>query len=560
MFSVLSITSDIKFSVLDILRSIGMGLVNIIFNTIDVLYDVAYKINSLNFIKILEGVDNSPFTKIFNAFFILAFAILFLFSVWKITFKIFDADENQDQSLIVIIKEIFKCGFLIFCVSLIFNQSIDIGIGLSNAIYNNFTNESSTIGNNMKTAYLSINESCYYNSGNYSYHKDIDKVDKENVKSLKEILSGYATIPDTVKTVEDFNTLIRNGSLTATSVVDSGAFSSTCQIYKPGIWNDGEDYFFNYNWVFGVLIGAIFLFAIGFSVIMLGRRQLELAFLMLIAPLVFATSVGRKEQRSALYQQLVSLVLQAGALLLLIGLTSIMFNAIQNSSDINKLPYFTKLVSQSVLYLGCAMMLLTGSTTLNRFIGENVSANSGRDMMLAMRGMFGGIVGAGAMGIGALKTAKNVAKGGFRTGKGISQLGKGIKQMGEAGIINLASKNSKLNDAIAKNMEGTLGKNLSNILGGNVNQQSKNALVKAYGKMQERKGTKGLTTLGSKWDFASNSLNPDYFSNGKNLAYNGLANVKSGMKETFGMSSNLGKLKGTRKIPLSDFGSDGDKL
>lgn len=35
-------------------------------------------------------------------------------------------------------------------------------------------------------------------------------------------------------------------------------------------------------------------------------------------------------------------------------------------------------------------------------------------MMLAMRGMFGGIVGAGAMGIGALKTAKNVAKGGFR--------------------------------------------------------------------------------------------------------------------------------------------------
>ena len=49
MFSVLSITSDIKFSVLDILRSIGMGLVNIIFNTIDVLYDVAYKINSLNF-------------------------------------------------------------------------------------------------------------------------------------------------------------------------------------------------------------------------------------------------------------------------------------------------------------------------------------------------------------------------------------------------------------------------------------------------------------------------------------------------------------------------------
>ena len=95
MFYVLSIGNDIKFGVLDILRSIGMGLVNIIYNTIDVLYNVAHKINSLNFIQILENVENSPFTKIFNSFFVLAFAILFLFAVWKITFRIFDADENQ---------------------------------------------------------------------------------------------------------------------------------------------------------------------------------------------------------------------------------------------------------------------------------------------------------------------------------------------------------------------------------------------------------------------------------------------------------------------------------
>src|SRR5699024_9724616 len=121
---------------------------------------------------------------------------------------------------------------------------------------------------------------------------------------------------------------------------------------------DGEDYFFSFNWVFGIIVGAVFLFAIAFSVIMLGRRQLEIAFLMLISPIIFATSIGRKEQRSALYQQLTSLVLQAGAVLLLIGLTSIMFNAIQNSTDINNLPYVSKTVAQSVLYLGCAMMLL----------------------------------------------------------------------------------------------------------------------------------------------------------------------------------------------------------
>lgn len=556
----LSIGNDIKFGVLDILRSIGMGLVNIIFDTIDVLYNVAHKINSLNFIQMLENIENSPFTKIFNAFFILAFAVLFLFSVWKITFRIFDADENQDQTLFSLIKEIAKCGFLIFLVSLIFNQGISLGIGLSNAIYNNFTTSNSTIGDNMKSSYLTVNENCYYNSGNEDYHKDMDKVDEENVNKLKEQLSGYVSIPSSVDTVEDFNSLIRNGKLTATNITDSGAFSSTCQIYKAGIWNDGEDYFFNYNWVFGILIGVIFLFAIGFSVIMLGRRQLEIAFLMLIAPLVFATSVGRKEQRSALYQQLVSLVLQAGALLLLIGLTSIMFNAIQNSSDINSLPYFTKIVAQSVLYLGCAMMLLTGSTTLNRFIGENVSANSGRDMMLAMRGMFGGIVGAGALGVGAIKSAKGITKGAIRSGKGIAQVSSGLKQMGEAGMLSVAGKNSKLNDAVSKGMTDKLGKGLAQMMSGDMKQDSKSPLVRAYGKMQQASGEKSIKSLSNKWDFSSNALKSEYLTSGKDLAYNGLANIKSGMKETFSSIGNIGNLKTSRKIPMHDYRGDGDKL
>lgn len=556
----LSIGNDIKFGVLDILRSIGMGLINIIFDTIDVLYNVAHKINSLNFIQMLENIENSPFTKIFNAFFILAFAVLFLFSVWKITFRIFDADENQEQTLFSLIKEIAKCGCLIFLVSLIFNQGISLGIGLSNAIYNNFTTSNSTIGDNMKSSYLTVNENCYYNSGNEDYHKDMDKVDEENVNKLKEQLSGYVSIPSSVDTVEDFNSLIRNGKLTATNITDSGAFSSTCQIYKAGIWNDGEDYFFNYNWVFGILIGVIFLFAIGFSVIMLGRRQLEIAFLMLIAPLVFATSVGRREQRSALYQQLVSLVLQAGALLLLIGLTSIMFNAIQNSSDINSLPYFTKIVAQSVLYLGCAMMLLTGSTTLNRFIGENVSANSGRDMMLAMRGMFGGIVGAGALGVGAIKSAKGITKGAIRSGKGIAQVSSGLKKMGEAGMLSVAGKNSKLNDAVSKGMTDKLGKGLAQMMSGDMKQDSKSPLVRAYGKMQQASGEKSIKSLSNKWDFSSNALKSEYLTSGKDLAYNGLANIKSGMKETFSSIGNIGNLKTSRKIPMHDYRGDGDKL
>ena len=376
MFQILSISSDIKYGVLDILRGIGIGIVNIIFSTIDTLYNVAQKINSLNFIKMLENIENSPFTKIFNAFFILSFVVLLLFSVWKISFRILDADNNE-QPLFEIAKEIIKCGFLIFSIYLIFNTSINLGINLSNSIYNNFNTEQSTIGDKMKSAYLSINESCYM-------VKDGEKVDKENVKDIKEYLDGYA---DTSKanTMEDFEKLIRNDTITASDVSDSGAFSYRCTIYKKGLWNDGQDYAFSYNFLFGIVIGIIFLFSVGFAVLMLGRRQLELAFLMTISPLVIATSVGRREQRSALYQQLASLVLQAGAMMLLIGLTSIMFNAIQNSVEINSLDYFTKTVAQSILYLGCAMMLMTGCTSLNRFIGDNVSANSGRDMIMAMR-------------------------------------------------------------------------------------------------------------------------------------------------------------------------------
>ena len=130
MLNTLSIASDIKYSVLDILRGLGMGIINIVFKTIDVLYDVAHSINSLNFIEMLKNVDNSPFTKIFNAFFILAFALLFLFAVWKLTFRILDADSNE-QPLFELVKEIVKCGFLIFSVYLTATRFFKAGLGTS---------------------------------------------------------------------------------------------------------------------------------------------------------------------------------------------------------------------------------------------------------------------------------------------------------------------------------------------------------------------------------------------------------------------------------------------
>ena len=540
--------------ILDILRGLGIGIVNIIFKTIDVLYDVAHSINSLNFIQMLKNIDNSPFTKIFNAFFILAFAVLFLFSVWKLTFRILDADSN-DQPLFELVKEIIKCGFLIFSVFLIFNTTINIGVNLSNAIYNNFNTKNSTIGDKMKTAYLSVNESCYKVSGG-------DSVDSKNVKGLQDKLQGYADT-SSAKTMKDFESLIRNETVTASDVSDSGAFSYRCGIYKPGIWNDSEDYAFNYNFLFGIVIGAVFLFSVGFAVLMLGRRQLELAFLMVISPLVIATSVGRKEQRSALYQQLASLVLQAGAMMLLIGLTSIMFNAIQNSADINRLNYFTKVVAQSVLYLGCAMMLMTGCTSLNRFIGENVSANSGRDMMMAMRGLGGGIATATGLGIGAIGAGVSTAKGMAKAGKGIGQLAKGAGQTARGMYHGIASIHPNMNAGISKRMNEKVGKGLGQMMKGADLQQSGNPIARAYGRMLESRGESKVQDAANKWDFSNDKYNVDYVRGGVSLAQEGINNIRNGFGGAFNSIKNIGNPSSSRyhsRPKIRDYGSESDRI
>jgi len=527
----LSITSDIKYGVLDILRGLGMAIINIIFSTIDTLYDVAQKINSLNFIQMLENIENSPFTKIFNAFFILSFVVLLLFSVWKITFKILDADNN-DTPLFEMIKEIIKCGFLIFSVYLIFNTTINLGINLSNSIFNSFNTTESTIGDKMKSSYMTINESCYVVNGGES-------TDADNVLELKDFLNGYANT-EGATTMEDFENLIRNDSLTASNISDSGAFSYRCTIFKPGIWNDGQDYAFSYNFLFGIVIGIIFLFSIGFAVLMLGRRQLELAFLMTISPLVIATSVGRKEQRSALYQQLASLILQAGAMMLLIGLTAVMFNAIQNSVDINSLGYFTKTVAQSILYLGCAMLLMTGCTSLNRFIGDNVSANSGRDMMLAMGGLFGGIRTAGSVGAGLLSATKNTAIGTAKAGKGISQLAKGGIQTTKGMYHGIASAYDKTHSGISKRMNNAMSKGVTNVAKGQMMQQSSNPISRAYGRMLSSHGENQMKDVANKWNFNEDRYNSDYIKGGINLAQQGINNIKEGFGGAFNSIKNIG--------------------
>lgn len=514
MINVLSIKEDITFGVLDILRNLGMGIIDIVYSTIDTLYNVGHTINSLDLITMLQDLDNSPFTKIFNAFFILSFVILFLFSVWKITFRIIDADSNE-QPLFELVKEVIKCGFLIFSIVLIFTTTIDIGKNLSAAIYNNFNTDKSTIGEKMESAYLSVNEKCYAKKGGES-------VDKKNVSNLKDYLDSNVDLKS-VKTMKDFETLIRSNKLVLNDLRDTDTFNEQCNIYKQGFANDEKDYTFNYNFLFGIVIGVIFLVAIGFAVLSLGKRQLELAFLMVISPLVIATSIGRKEQRSALYQQLASLILQAGALMLLIGLTSITFNAIQNSTQINNLEYFPKIVTQSILYLGCAMLLMTGCNSLNRFIGDNVSANSGRDMMMSLMGIKSFVGGAVGGAVGAGMTTFGTARGAY----GLGQVAHGL---GSSAHQRILSSSDKYKSFFGSRMQNKAGSGLNRMIKGSTLQNSNNPFTRGYGHILSASGKHKYNQASKKWDMLKGDVNSNYQASASNRLHKGINNIKGGIR------------------------------
>lgn len=202
---------------------------------------------------------------------------------------------------------------------------------------------------------------------------------------------------------------------------------------------DEKDYKYSINWIMAIIVGGFFLYSLFFCGMMLARRQIEFLFLFVISPIVFATSIGNKERRNAVVQQLVSLMLQGAVIMLIISLTAIVMGQINETTFFSNA--FKDIVIKSIMYIGCGSFLLTGSQVVNRFIGGNVSANSGREQLMAMMGFgqaMGGIAttgglaaaGAGLMGAGAI--VKGTSKVG---GVGNSALGK----VGQA-VSNFGSK------------------------------------------------------------------------------------------------------------------------
>ena len=82
---------------------------------------------------------------------------------------------------------------------------------------------------------------------------------EDDFSDLKEQLEGITNTTG-INTMEDFETVIRNGNLNVSQIVDAGAFNYRCKMEDQGFWVGDEDYAFNYNFLFGIVIGIIFLY------------------------------------------------------------------------------------------------------------------------------------------------------------------------------------------------------------------------------------------------------------------------------------------------------------
>jgi len=380
--------------VFDFFKSILWYIVHFIYDLIDNLLMIIKKLNSIDIIDSLS--NNQVFKNLYTGVIAIAITLFALFIIWKFVMKILDPDDEITIKMIVM--DSVKCGLLILLSTFLFVQVSSFSIKLANYTGNLFeTSTNVTMADNMLTMFI-------------DYNPDYESSDKfEESKTISELVS-------------------------------SGSFNSDEKYLDKYvtknkiIFSDDKDYKYEINWIMAILIGGFFLYALFFAGIMLGRRQIEFLFLFAIAPVVFATSVCNKQRRGAVIEQLVSLALQSAVIMLIVNLTAMVMQ------EINATTFFTNdfhdIIMKALLYLGCATFILTGSQVVNRFIGSNVSANSGREHLMALSGYgrlarTGAIVGGAAtLGGGLLAGGLGMKGANFAKNTALTQGGLAIGSMG----------------------------------------------------------------------------------------------------------------------------------
>lgn len=373
--------------VFDLLRSLGWYIINFIYNLIDSLLEIIKKLNAFDIINSLS--DNTTFRSFYKGSITIALTLFSLFIIWKFINKLLDPDEETTFKNIFV--EIIKCGFLIMLSTFLFVQISNFSITLSNYVGNIFeSNTEATMGDNMLTMFVSYNPD-YRNSDKFDEKKSIEEKIKDDSFDSEELyLDKYVT-------------------------------------KAKLIFADEKDYKYDINWIMAVICGGFFLYSLFFAGIMLGRRQIEFLFLFSIAPIVFATSVCNKQRRGAVIEQLVSLALQSAVVMLIVALSVLVMQQVNSTTFFTNA--FQNITAKTLLYLGCSTFILTGSQVINRFIGANVSAASGREQMMSlmgygrMAGSVGSIAGSVATGSGLLATGGAMKAGKQLASKTLSNAG-----------------------------------------------------------------------------------------------------------------------------------------
>ena len=418
---------------LDLLRTLGWAIINFIYSLIDSLFDILKEINALDIVNSIS--NESMFRRLYTGIFAISVTVLALFSIYNFIKKIIDPDEGL--SMEQIIKDIIKCGFLMILSTFIFVQASNLSINLSGYTASVFSSKDTTLANNMLIEYISYTDA----------YKESDEFKNENI-------SKY----------------IKNDNFTKKKMYNDKFITNSRWILP-----DEEEYKYSINWIMSIIVGGFFLYALFFSGMMLARRQIEFLFLFVISPIIFATSVGDKSRRNALFQHLVSLILQGAVIMLIIGLTALLMKSVQNTTFFSNAP-IKDMVIKSILYIGCATFLLTGSQVINRFVGGNVAVNSGREQLMSMShfgnavrtgAVAGGLasIGAGLVGAGTLTSGAGNLGGNkmfSSAGKTISSFGKKISENSKVGSArsNLGNAISKFGTGIQNKTPSSIGKSL----------------------------------------------------------------------------------------------------
>ena len=408
-------------SALDLLRRLGWAIVDFIYGLIDTLFNI---LKELNLYDIVDSVaENTIFSNFHSGIIAIAITLLALFIIWRFVMKILEPDEGLSTQQIVM--ESVKCGVLILMSVFLFTQANTFSIKLSGYTSSLFSNNGITISDSMLNMYVN--------------HSD-----------------GY-------KASDEFNNEDIYSNLKNDNFTDKRMYNDKYVTSSRWILPDKKEYKYDINWIMSIIVGGFFLYALFFSGMMLARRQIEFLFLFVISPVIFATSVGNKQRRSAVIEQLVSLVLQGAVVMLIISITIIVMQSINNTT------FFTdsnvkNMILKSLMFIGCGTFLLTGSQVINRFIGANVSANSGREQLMSLMSYgntfstianTGGLASTG-MGAFALGTASSVV-GKVGGNKVVNSVGNAIQKFGSkltgSGGSGNNSKGNPIKSGIGKTIE-----------------------------------------------------------------------------------------------------------